>query len=107
MASGVEEVDALKDRLQKKWMTKARWSASQWRSAVKNIVKPPTWGGVRSQCGESNSSATKKLNAQECQPMAAQEHGLRLSGDDMPSGHYLVVLRTASHSEARTITVVR
>ena len=41
------------------------------------------------------------------QPMAAQEHGLRLSGDDMPSGHYLVVLRTASHSEARTITVVR
>ena len=44
MASGVEEVDALKDRLQKKWMTKARWTAKQWRSAVRKIIKPAKMG---------------------------------------------------------------
>ena len=41
------------------------------------------------------------------QPMAAQEHALELDGRDLPSGNYLVVLRTPSHAEARTITIVR
>ncbi len=41
------------------------------------------------------------------QPMAAQEHALALDGRDLTSGTYLLVLRTPSHSEARTITVVR
>ncbi|MBQ89743.1 MAG: hypothetical protein CL433_13040 [Acidimicrobiaceae bacterium] len=41
------------------------------------------------------------------QPMAAQEHALRLDGGDLQSGNYLVVLRTPTHSEARSITVVR
>jgi hypothetical protein len=41
------------------------------------------------------------------QPMAAQEHAVALDGRDLTSGTYLLVLRTPSHSEARTITVVR
>ncbi|PAP75382.1 T9SS type A sorting domain-containing protein [Rubrivirga marina] len=41
------------------------------------------------------------------QPMAAQEHALALDGRDLTSGTYLLVLRTPSHSEALTITVVR
>ena len=35
------------------------------------------------------------------------EHARELSGADLPAGSYLVVLRTPSHSEARSITVVR
>ena len=40
-------------------------------------------------------------------PMAAAEHAVTLERGQLPSGTYLVVLRTDSHSEARQITVVR
>ena len=41
-------------------------------------------------------------------PMAAGEHDASpSSAAQLPSGTYLVVLRTASHTEARQITVVR
>jgi hypothetical protein len=40
-------------------------------------------------------------------PMAALDHEVTLDARDLPTGNYLVVLRTASHTEARTITVAR
>ena len=39
--------------------------------------------------------------------MPAQEHAVDFQADDLSAGNYLVVLRTPSHAEARTITVVR
>ena len=39
--------------------------------------------------------------------LAADAHARTLSADGLPSGNYLVVLRTPDHAEARTITVVR
>ena len=40
-------------------------------------------------------------------PMAAASHTVAFERGDLPSGTYLVVLRTPSHSEARQVTVVR
>ena len=39
--------------------------------------------------------------------MPAQAHAVDFSADGLSAGNYLVVLRTPSHSEARTITIVR
>jgi hypothetical protein len=39
--------------------------------------------------------------------MAAADHEVGLDASALPTGNYLVVLRTASHTEARTITVAR
>ncbi len=39
--------------------------------------------------------------------MAADTHEVRFDARDLPGGRYLVVLRTPTHSEARTITVNR
>ena len=43
----------------------------------------------------------------DAETLPAREHAVTLAGDELPSGNYLVVLRTRDHSEARTITVVR
>ena len=40
-------------------------------------------------------------------PMSASAHSVTLDGRALPSGTYLVVLRTATHSEARQVTLVR
>jgi hypothetical protein len=39
--------------------------------------------------------------------MSASEHAVAFEGGGLPSGTYLLVLRTPSHSEARQVTVVR
>ena len=39
--------------------------------------------------------------------MPAAEHAVDFQADDLSAGNYLVVLRTPSHAEARTITIVR
>ena len=66
MASGVEEVQALIDRLQKKWMTKARWTDHQWRSAVRKITKLATWGGRRERWQWEVGSWEVAVKHQQC-----------------------------------------
>jgi hypothetical protein len=41
------------------------------------------------------------------QPMPAENHEVRFEAGNLPSGSYLVVLRTARHTEARMMTLVR
>ena len=41
------------------------------------------------------------------QPMSAAKHEVSFEAGDLPSGSYLVVLRTSRHTEARMMTLVR